>query len=80
MRKIVLRLLGALVIVSFTSQMAGAAARSERKVVRAPAHAARQFREAHDAAPRDFAPGFVAPNAAPGVGSKSCDILWCYQN
>lgn len=40
MRKIVLRILGALVIVSFTSQMAGAAARSERKVVRAPAHAA----------------------------------------
>jgi hypothetical protein len=71
MRKIVLSILGALVIVSFTTQLAGAAPRSERKVVRAPAHAARQLREAHDSAP-DPAPRVV--------GSKSCDIFWCYQN
>jgi hypothetical protein len=74
MRKIVLRIVCALVIVSLPTQMAGAAPRSERKMVRAPVHAARQFREAHDSMPNS------APNSAPRPGSKSCDRFWCYEN
>jgi len=62
-----LSILGLLVIVVLTSQMAIAAPRSARKSARAPASVALQSRDA-------------LGSASKATGSKSCDRFWCYEN
>jgi hypothetical protein len=66
MPKEALSIIGVLVIVALTSQIAIAAPHSARKSARAPAHVAHQPRAAF--------------GSAPEVGSKSCDRIWCYEN
>jgi hypothetical protein len=67
MRKRMLGILRVLIIAALSIQMAIAAPRSARKAARAPAPVNHQIRDAFGA----------ASNA---VGSKSCDIFWCYEN
>ena len=67
MRKIVWIILGVLAIAALTIQVATAAPRSARKEVRAPAPVVHHIRDAFGSVPS-------------AVGSKSCDIFWCYDN
>jgi len=66
MRKRVLNILSVLVIAALTIQIATAAPRgAQRTRVHAPA--THQLRDAFG-------------STSKAVGSKSCDILWCYEN
>jgi hypothetical protein len=67
MRKRVLTRLGVLVLAALTIQTATVAARHTRKGVRNPALVTHQPRHAFGSAPE-------------AVGSKSCDVIWCYEN
>jgi hypothetical protein len=67
MRKRALSILGVLIMAALTVQMAMAAPRSARKAARTAAPVNHQVRDAFGSAPT-------------GVGSKSCDRFWCYQN
>jgi hypothetical protein len=67
MRKRALAHLSVLVIAALTIQTATAATHHARKPVRNPAPVTHQPRDAFGSAP-------VA------VGSKSCDVFWCYEN
>ena len=67
MRKRVLTSVGVLVFAALTVQTAVAVPRSAGKVARAPAHLNHRFRQSFGYEPK-------------AVGSKSCDIIWCYEN
>lgn len=67
MRKKVLSRLGVLVIAALTIQTATAATRHTRKAARNPAAVTHQARDAYGSAPE-------------AVGTKSCDVIWCYEN
>jgi hypothetical protein len=67
MRKIILRIIGLLAVSTFTVQMAIAAPHSPRKAARLAPPVTHQFRNAFSSAPK-------------AVESKSCDIIWCYEN
>jgi hypothetical protein len=67
MRKTIFSVLGILVIAASTVQMASAAPRTARKAAHVPAPATQQFRDSFD-------------SANGPVRSKSCDIVWCYEN
>ena len=58
---------GVLVIAALMIQTAAAATRHTQKVARNPAPLTHQLRDAIDSAPE-------------AVGSKSCDVIWCYEN
>lgn len=66
MQKGVLRYLGVLVIAALTIQTATAATSHSRKD-RNPAPATHRIRDAYG----------LAPDA---VGTRSCDVIWCYEN
>jgi len=65
MRKRGLSVLGLLVVSALAAQVAAAAPHSGGKAARASAHLNQQYRDVFDAASKP-------------VGTKSCDILWCY--
>jgi hypothetical protein len=67
MRKRILLRLGVLVIAALTIQTATAATLHTQRAARNPAHVTHQVRDAFGSAPE-------------AVGSKSCDIIWCYEN
>ena len=67
MRKSILRIIGVLAVATFTVQVAIAAPHSPRKAARFAPPVTHQFRNAFGAAPR-------------AVESKSCDVIWCYEN
>jgi hypothetical protein len=67
MRKRMLANLGLLVIAALTIQTATASTRHIRKVVRNTAAVTHQLRDAYGSAPE-------------AVGSKSCDLIWCYED
>ena len=67
MREKLLSLVGALAVAAFTVQLAIAAPRGARKGIRGSPPVAQQLRNAF---------GF----AHKGVDSKSCDVIWCYEN
>jgi hypothetical protein len=66
MQKRALSHLGVLVIAALMIQTAAAATHHTRKAARSPAPITHQLRDAFD-----------SPEA---VGSKSCDVIWCYEN
>jgi hypothetical protein len=66
MKKSVVSILGVLAIAALTIQIAAAAPRGARKA-QVPAPPTHQLRNAFG-------------SVSKAVGSKSCDILWCYQN
>ena len=74
MRKKVLIALGVMLVIAFTTQLATAAASSAREPARAPVAATPQFRNALGSA--DLPQG----HRPPASGTKSCDIIWCYEN
>jgi hypothetical protein len=61
------KILGVAAIATFTVQMAIAAPHSTRKPGRVSSTTAHQFRDAFG-------------SAHTVADSKSCDIIWCYQN
>jgi hypothetical protein len=65
MRKRGLSVLGLLVVSALAAQVAAAAPHSGGKAARASAHLNQQYRDVFDSASKP-------------VGTKSCDILWCY--
>jgi hypothetical protein len=67
MRKRFLNILGVAAVATFTVQMAIAAPYSTQKPGRVSSTAAHQFRNAFG-------------SAHMMADSKSCDIIWCYQN
>jgi hypothetical protein len=67
MQKRALSHLGVLVIAALMIQTAAAATHHTRKAARNPAPITHQLRDAFDSAPE-------------AVGSKSCDVIWCYEN
>jgi hypothetical protein len=67
MRKRALPHLGVLVIAALTIQSAAAATHHARKPVRNTAPVTHQLRDAYGSAPE-------------AVGSKSCDVIWCYED
>jgi hypothetical protein len=67
MRKRMLAHLGLLVIAALTIQTATAATRHTRKPVRNTAPVTHQLGDAYGSAPEAF-------------GSKSCDVIWCYED
>lgn len=88
MRTRVLTILGVLLVAFSAIQIETAAARSVRKVARAHHHATQQPRDAFGAArwpltaQTEYANhserhGLSPPTA---VESKSCDVVWCYEN
>jgi hypothetical protein len=72
MRKTVLTFLGMALISTLTIQMATAAGRHTRSAPRARVPESQQPRERHlPAAPA---------SAPPASHSRSCDIIWCYED
>ncbi len=67
MRKSIFSIVGALVAAALTVQAASAAPHPTGKAARAPAYATQQFRDAFGST--------IEP-----ARSKSCDMLWCYEN
>jgi hypothetical protein len=65
MRKRGLSVLGLLVVSALAAQVAAAAPHSGGKAARASTHLNQQYRD-------------VFNSASKPVGTKSCDILWCY--
>jgi hypothetical protein len=88
MRKKVLTILGVLLVAFSTSQIETAAARSVPKKARAPHPQTQQLRDAFGAV--NLPPTVQSDrlnhsthhglSASTAVESKSCDILWCYEN
>jgi len=70
MRKAVLTVLGMALIGVLTVQIATAAGRHTRNASRTAVPATRQPRERHP-------PATPAP---PATHSRSCDIIWCYED
>jgi hypothetical protein len=68
MRKRVLTVFGVLLMTALTIQTA-TAARHSRKPARAPVPATQQLRDTRH-----------GPSAPADTNTKSCDILWCYQD
>jgi hypothetical protein len=78
----VLTVLGVLLIAALTIQQATAAARHAGKSARASGQVAQQRRDAVGSAQSGYSyhskrQGLSAPAAS---DTKSCDILWCYQD
>jgi hypothetical protein len=88
MQKNALTAIGVLLVATLTIQTTTAAARGTRKAVRASDPVAQQQRNAFGSMDRPSAArsgnsyyngdaGLSAPAAA---DSKSCDVIWCYEN
>jgi hypothetical protein len=78
----VLTVLGVLLIAALTIQEATAAARNAGKAARASGPVAQQRRDGFGSAQSDYSyrskrHGLSAPAA---TGTKSCDVIWCYEN
>jgi hypothetical protein len=78
----VLTVLGMLLIATLTIQEATAAARNAGKAARASGSVAQQRRGGFGSAQSDYSyrskrQGLSAPAA---TGTKSCDVIWCYEN
>jgi hypothetical protein len=78
----VLTVLGVLLIAALTIQEATAAARHAGKAARASGPATQQRRDAVGSAQSDYSyrskrRGLSAPAA---TDTKSCDVVWCYQD
>lgn len=67
MRNRVLSSLGVVIFAALTVQMAAAVPRTAEKSARAPAHVNHRFRQSVGYEPK-------------AVVSKSCDVIWCYEN
>jgi hypothetical protein len=67
LKKRALPRLGVLVIAALMIQTVAVATRHTWKAARNPAPVTHQLRDAFDSAPE-------------AVGSKSCDVIWCYEN
>jgi hypothetical protein len=72
MRKAVLTVLGMALIGALTIQAATAAARQTRKPARVSAPASQQPRERH--------PPSAPASAPPATHTRSCDVIWCYED
>jgi hypothetical protein len=72
MRKAVLTVLGMALIGTLTIQMAAAAGRHTRYAPRAPVLTTQPPRERH--------PPAAPSSAPPATHSRSCDIIWCYED
>ena len=78
----VLTVLGVSLIAALTIQEATAAARHAGKAARASGQVAQQRRDAVGSAQSDYSyrsrhRGLSAPAA---TDTKSCDVIWCYEN
>jgi len=71
MRKAVLTVLGMALIGTLTIQTATAAARHTRKAARETVPATQQPRQRHPPA---------ATAASPATHTRSCDVIWCYED
>ena len=74
MRKAVLTVLGMALIGALTIQTATAAARHTRKAPRETVPATQQPRERRQPSPP------AATAAPPATHSRSCDVIWCYED
>ena len=72
MRKAALTVLGMALIGALTIQMATAAPRHTRKPARETVPATQQPRERH--------PPSAATAAPPATRTRSCDVIWCYED
>jgi len=88
MRKRFLTILGVLLVAVSAIQIETTAARSVRKVARADHHATQQLRDAFGSArwPLTAQTEYANRSERHGlsqstaVESKSCDVVWCYEN
>ena len=88
MRDRVLTIFNVLLVAAFTFGMEPGAARSDRKVARAHHPATQQLRDAFGSAKwpltaqSDFANHSERHGVAPSptFETKSCDVVWCYEN
>jgi hypothetical protein len=67
MQNRLLNLVGVIAVAAFTVHVAIAAPRGARKAVRVSPSVTQQLRNAFGSAPK-------------AVDSKSCDVIWCYEN
>jgi hypothetical protein len=74
MRKAVLTILGVALIGALTIQTATAAARHTRKAVRETVPATQQPRERRPPSTP------AAASAPPATHTRSCDVIWCYED